>query len=178
MPSSHASEIDNKPAQIPREGLGFIDPSSADGAVSAESAAELNNGASEGESNGEEGCSSEDSEESILPRDRQRRTATYDYAYEKSMSHAEAKLFYQRHQLASKNADGEQQQQQQQRFVTPTQSVTPSVHGGNTETSSFTTGITSPRSNQGHVLPGGVTQTTSATALPPQTSWPEASSSL
>lgn len=180
MPSSHASEIDNKPTQIPREGLGFIDPSSTDDAVSAESAAELNNGADEGESNGEESRSSEDSEESILPRDRQRRTATYDYAYEKSMSHAEAKLFYQRHQLASKNVDGEQQQQQQQsqRFVTPTQSVTPSVHGGDTETSSFTTGITSPRSNQGHVLPGGVTQPTSATALPPQTSWPEASSSL
>ncbi|KAL2840142.1 hypothetical protein BJY01DRAFT_236835 [Aspergillus pseudoustus] len=31
----------------------------------------------------------------ILPRDRQLRTPTYDYAYEKSMSHAEAKLFYQ-----------------------------------------------------------------------------------
>ncbi|KAJ5432433.1 AMP deaminase [Penicillium daleae] len=38
----------------------------------------------------------------ILPRDLQQKTATYDYAYEKSMSHAEAKLFYQHHQLASK----------------------------------------------------------------------------
>ncbi|EED15958.1 AMP deaminase Amd1, putative [Talaromyces stipitatus ATCC 10500] len=34
----------------------------------------------------------------ILPRDRQKRTHSYNYAYEKSMSHAEAKLFYQRHQ--------------------------------------------------------------------------------
>ncbi|KAJ5298004.1 hypothetical protein N7508_008253 [Penicillium antarcticum] len=40
--------------------------------------------------------------EEILPRDRQQKTATYDYAYEKSMSHAEAKLFYQHHQLASR----------------------------------------------------------------------------
>ena len=43
----------------------------------------------------------------FLPRDKQRRTATYDYAFEKSMSHAEAKLFYQRHQLASRSADEE-----------------------------------------------------------------------
>lgn len=42
---------------------------------------------------------------SILPRDQQQKTATYDYAYEKSMSHAEAKLFYQHHQLASKSGD-------------------------------------------------------------------------
>ncbi|EEQ85269.1 hypothetical protein RJZ56_001346 [Blastomyces dermatitidis] len=45
--------------------------------------------------------------QTMLPRDRQRRTATYDYAYEKSLSHAEAKLFYQRHQLESKYVDGE-----------------------------------------------------------------------
>ncbi|KAJ6117693.1 hypothetical protein N7512_007418, partial [Penicillium capsulatum] len=41
----------------------------------------------------------------ILPRDQQQKTATYDYAYEKFMSHAEAKLFYQHHQLAAKGAD-------------------------------------------------------------------------
>ncbi|OQE41326.1 hypothetical protein PENCOP_c005G00740 [Penicillium coprophilum] len=41
--------------------------------------------------------------EDILPRDRQQKTATYDYAYEKSMSHAEARLFYQHHQLAARN---------------------------------------------------------------------------
>ncbi|KAL4961916.1 uncharacterized protein BDV14DRAFT_191982 [Aspergillus stella-maris] len=33
----------------------------------------------------------------VLPRDRQLKTPTYDYAFEKSMSHAEAKLFYQNH---------------------------------------------------------------------------------
>ncbi|KAJ5160649.1 AMP deaminase [Penicillium canariense] len=43
----------------------------------------------------------------ILPRDLQQKTATYDYAYEKSMSHAEAKLFYQHHQLASASKGGE-----------------------------------------------------------------------
>ncbi|PYH93598.1 AMP deaminase [Aspergillus ellipticus CBS 707.79] len=43
----------------------------------------------------------------ILPRDRQLKTPTYDYAFEKSMSHAEAKLFYQHHQIASRNIDGE-----------------------------------------------------------------------
>lgn len=41
----------------------------------------------------------------ILPRDQQQKTATYDYAYEKFMSHAEAKLFYQHHQLAAKGGD-------------------------------------------------------------------------
>ncbi|KAL4887911.1 hypothetical protein BDV59DRAFT_189746 [Aspergillus ambiguus] len=52
------------------------------------------------------------SPQDILPRDRQLRTATYDYAFEKSMSHAEAKLFYQHHQLESRGAtDGDQSQQ-------------------------------------------------------------------
>ncbi|PLB48580.1 AMP deaminase [Aspergillus steynii IBT 23096] len=46
----------------------------------------------------------------ILPRDRQLKTPTYDYAYEKSMSHAEAKLFYQQHQFASRSTDGETSQ--------------------------------------------------------------------
>ncbi|CAG7917245.1 unnamed protein product, partial [Penicillium olsonii] len=44
-----------------------------------------------------------DRPEDILPRDRQQKTATYDYAYEKSLSHAEARLFYQHHQLAARN---------------------------------------------------------------------------
>jgi AMP deaminase len=43
----------------------------------------------------------QDSATDILPRDLQQKTATYDYAFEKSMSHAEAKLFYQHHQLSS-----------------------------------------------------------------------------
>lgn len=37
----------------------------------------------------------------MLPRDKQRRTAFYDYASDKKMSHTEAKQFYQRHQLES-----------------------------------------------------------------------------
>jgi AMP deaminase len=46
------------------------------------------------------------SDEEMLPRDRQRRTHSYNYAYEKSMSLAEAKLFYQRHQEASRAHEG------------------------------------------------------------------------
>lgn len=41
----------------------------------------------------------------LLPRDQQEKTATYDYAYEKSLSHAESRLFYQHHQLAAQNSD-------------------------------------------------------------------------
>jgi AMP deaminase len=55
-------------------------------------------------------ASSNELAEDILPRDRQQRTPTYNYAYEKSMSHAEAKLFYQRHQQTSRNYDGESPQ--------------------------------------------------------------------
>ncbi|EAW13567.1 AMP deaminase [Aspergillus clavatus NRRL 1] len=43
----------------------------------------------------------------ILPRDREEKTPTYDYAYEKSMSHAEARLFYQNHQFISRGTDDE-----------------------------------------------------------------------
>lgn len=39
----------------------------------------------------------------VLPRDRQLRTPTYDYAFEKSMSHAEAKLFYQSQSIIASN---------------------------------------------------------------------------
>ncbi|GFF56733.1 AMP deaminase [Aspergillus lentulus] len=46
-----------------------------------------------------------DSLDHVLPRDREMKTPTYDYAYEKSMSHTEAKLFYQHHQLVSRGAD-------------------------------------------------------------------------
>ncbi|QKX53932.1 uncharacterized protein TRUGW13939_01012 [Talaromyces rugulosus] len=38
--------------------------------------------------------------EEVLARDRQKRTHSYNYAYEKSMSQTEAKLFYQRHKAA------------------------------------------------------------------------------
>ena len=56
-----------------------------------------------GESGHETGEStpSDETPQGILPRDKQTKTAYYDYASEKSMSHAEAKLFYQRHQLES-----------------------------------------------------------------------------
>ncbi|KAE8144512.1 hypothetical protein BDV25DRAFT_166661 [Aspergillus avenaceus] len=57
----------------------------------------------------------------ILPRDRQLKTPTYDYAYEKLMSHAEAKLFYQHHQLASRSVDGES-------TINPTNSPVPANH--------------------------------------------------
>lgn len=48
--------------------------------------------------------STQDDSDDLWPRDQQQKTATYDYAFEKSMSHAEAKLFYQHHQQ-SKGAD-------------------------------------------------------------------------
>lgn len=44
--------------------------------------------------------------EGMLPRDIQRKTAYYDYAAEKQLSHADAKLFYQRSQLESQKAGG------------------------------------------------------------------------
>lgn len=40
-----------------------------------------------------------ESEEGMLPRDKQRKTAYYDYTSEKRMGHEEAKQMYQRHQL-------------------------------------------------------------------------------
>lgn len=51
----------------------------------------------------------QDSNGELWPRDQQQKTATYDYAFEKSMSHAEAKLFYQHHQLASQSGDKEKE---------------------------------------------------------------------
>jgi AMP deaminase len=42
-----------------------------------------------------------ESSQSVLPRDRQTASAYFDYASEKSLSHADAKLIYQRHQLES-----------------------------------------------------------------------------
>lgn len=42
-----------------------------------------------------------DTQQGLLSRDKQRRTAYYDYASERSLSQAEAKLLYQRHQLDS-----------------------------------------------------------------------------
>jgi AMP deaminase len=47
-----------------------------------------------------------DREDGILPRDKQRKTAYYDYATERSLSHADAKLFYQRSQLEAQKTGG------------------------------------------------------------------------
>lgn len=49
---------------------------------------------------------SDDTLEGLLPRDKQRRTALYDYAAEKQMSHAESKLFYQRSQNEAQEIGG------------------------------------------------------------------------
>ena len=56
-------------------------------------------GATAWEREQEEEEQKEQEEQGLLPRDKQRKTAFYDYASEKSMSHQEAKQFYQRHQL-------------------------------------------------------------------------------
>ena len=40
----------------------------------------------------------------MLPRDKQRRTAFYDYTAEKQVSHTEAKQFYQRHQMETQGS--------------------------------------------------------------------------
>ena len=45
-----------------------------------------------------DGTGIETDESGMLPRDKQRKTAFYDYTAEKQMSHTEAKQFYQRHQ--------------------------------------------------------------------------------
>ena len=47
-----------------------------------------------------------DMQDGMLPRDIQRKTAYYDYAAEKQLSQADAKLFYQRSQLEAQRADG------------------------------------------------------------------------
>lgn len=47
-----------------------------------------------------------DAEAGILPRDKQRKTALYDSTWEKSMSHQEAKQFYQRHKLEHQQTGG------------------------------------------------------------------------
>ena len=47
-----------------------------------------------------------ENEDGMLPRDKQRKTAYYDYAAEKQLSHADAKLFYQRSQLEGQKTGG------------------------------------------------------------------------
>lgn len=50
--------------------------------------------------------SSQNTAEGLLPRDRQRKTALFDRAAEKQISHAEAKQLYQRHQIQSRTRSG------------------------------------------------------------------------
>jgi AMP deaminase len=47
-----------------------------------------------------------ENEDGMLPRDKQRKTAYYDYAAEKQLSQADAKLFYQRSQLEAEKTSG------------------------------------------------------------------------
>jgi AMP deaminase len=47
-----------------------------------------------------------DMQDGMLPRDIQRKTAYYDYAAEKQLSQADAKLFYQRSQLEAQKTGG------------------------------------------------------------------------
>lgn len=47
-----------------------------------------------------------ENENGMLPRDKQRKTAYYDYAAEKQLSQADAKLFYQRSQLEAQKTGG------------------------------------------------------------------------
>lgn len=49
---------------------------------------------------------SDEAHDGILPRDIQRKTAYYDYAAEKQLSQADAKLFYQRSQLEGQMTGG------------------------------------------------------------------------
>ncbi|KAK1911918.1 hypothetical protein P3342_011003 [Pyrenophora teres f. teres] len=68
-------------------GLDYSDHEAGDGT-------ELNHGATAAAD-----ASADEDGNGMLPRDKQRRTAFYDYTAEKQMSHTEAKQFYQRHQL-------------------------------------------------------------------------------
>ena len=47
-----------------------------------------------------------DKEDGLLSRDKQRKTAYYDYTTERALSHADAKLFYQRSQLEAQKTGG------------------------------------------------------------------------
>ncbi|KAL1965321.1 hypothetical protein VTN77DRAFT_5923 [Rasamsonia byssochlamydoides] len=98
-----------------------------------------------------------ESAEDILPRDRQQRTPTYNYAYEKSMSHAEAKLFYQRHQQTSKNYDGESLQ-------SPVMANRTVSHKGEDVAPSWTASIASRTSNPGQTSSTCIQDT--ATVMP------------
>ncbi len=79
-------------ASSPESGANDGDGESKHGRRTAGVAEDINHGTGES-------TPLDDDQLELLPRDKQRRTAYYDYASEKSLSQAEAKLFYQRHQL-------------------------------------------------------------------------------
>lgn len=55
---------------------------------------------------GDDNALSDETQAVLLPRDKQRKTAFFDYASDKQMSHSEAKQFYQRHQLETQHTGG------------------------------------------------------------------------
>ncbi|KAF2742584.1 AMP deaminase [Sporormia fimetaria CBS 119925] len=73
----------------------------ADGAAGADSGDASVNGDDDTKNPGDE------AQAGMLPRDKQRRTAFYDYASDKQMSHSEARQFYQRHQLETQSQTGD-----------------------------------------------------------------------
>ena len=91
------------------------------------------------------------SHQEFLPRDQQTRTAYYNRASEKSLSQAEAKLFYQRHQLETS------QHEQQTQSPLLSGRTLPSSFDGETAKLSRTASITSPRSARSAVPSGTAT---------------------
>ncbi|KAF2498876.1 AMP deaminase [Lophium mytilinum] len=89
-----------------------ISPDSDPGSGHVAVAQSRNNGTESGlastgaERDGDENALSDDTQAVLLPRDKQRKTAFFDYASDKQMSHSEAKQFYQRHQLETQNTGG------------------------------------------------------------------------
>ncbi|MCJ1287966.1 AMP deaminase [Xylographa opegraphella] len=78
---------------------------------------------------------------SLLPRDQQLKTAYYDYTSEKKLSHAEARLFYQRHQI-----DQEQQTPPDSRTSARRTLVSCTTADGETDGISRTGSMTSRKS--------------------------------
>ena len=92
MPSSEEDELSPE----------FSDREAGDGGAPKATAGGLSAAQTTAGTSTEDGdLGAADDAQGLLPRDKQRRTAFYDYASEKQMSHSEAKQFYQRHQLES-----------------------------------------------------------------------------
>jgi AMP deaminase len=87
-----------------------------------------------------------DEAQGLLPRDKQRKTAFYDYASEKQMSHSEAKQFYQRHQLETHFTGGSNWSQDGMSPVIRAKTF-PVNFGGDAEVFSRADSIRSRRSN-------------------------------